>query len=123
MGVASLAAALLLRNQFIISKISGTPTWILVSLSSSLFLFILLHWIADVKGKISWYSPIKTAGTATLTCYLIPYFYYSFKTILGIELPAVFTTGLIGLIKSMAYSFIIIGLSWSLTRIKIQLKI
>ena len=123
MGVASLAAGLLLRNQFIISKISGTPTWILVSLSSSLFLFVLLHWIADVKGKISWYSPIKTAGTATLTCYLIPYFYYSFKTILGIELPAVFTTGLIGLIKSMAYSFIIIGLSWSLIRIKIQLKI
>ena len=123
MGAASLAAGLLFRDQFIISKISGTPTWILVSLSSSLFLFVLLHWIADVKGNIHWYSPIKTAGTATLTCYLIPYFYYSFRTILGIELPAVFTTGLIGLAKSMAYSFIIIGLSWGLTRLKIQLKI
>jgi hypothetical protein len=123
LGAASLAVGLLLRNQFIISKISGTPTWILVSLSSSLFLFVLLHWIADVKGKINWYSPIKTAGTATLTCYLIPYFYYSFRTILGIELPAVFTTGLIGLVKSLVYSFIIIGLSWSLTRIKVQLKI
>ena len=51
MGAASLAAGLLFRDQFIISKISGTPTWILVSLSSSLFLFVLLHWIADVKGK------------------------------------------------------------------------
>ena len=123
MGVISLLGGLTIREQFIISKISGSPTWILISLSSSLFLFILIHWIVEVKNTINWYKPIKTAGTATLTCYLIPYFYYSFRTILGIELPTFLTTGLIGLIKSLIYSFIIIGISWTFTKLKIQLKI
>ena len=123
MGVISFFGGLAFREQFIISKIGGTPTWVLISLSSSLFLFIFIHWIIEVKDTISWYRPIKTAGTATLTCYLIPYFYYSFRTIFGIELPVFLTTGLIGLIKSLIYSFIIIGISWSLTRLKIQLKI
>ena len=34
-----------------------------------------------------------------------------------------FITGLAGLLKSIVYSFIIIAISWGITRIKIQLKI
>ncbi len=123
MGLVSFFGGLYLRQFFIISKISGTVTWILISMSTALFLYMLLHYIIDVQEKIYWYEPIKIAGTATLTCYLIPYFYYSFKTILGIQLPLFFTTGLIGLLKSIIYSFIIIAIAWSLERVKIQLKI
>ncbi len=123
MGLVSFFGGLYLRQFFIISKISGTVTWILISMSTALFLYVLLHYIIDVQEKIYWYEPIKIAGTATLTCYLIPYFYYSFKTILGIQLPLFFTTGLIGLLKSIIYSFIIIAIAWSLERVKIQLKI
>ena len=123
MGVASLIGGLYLKQYFIISKISGTPTWILISMSTALFLYVLIHWIVDVQGKMSWYEPIKIAGTATLSCYLIPYFYYSFRTILDIQLPLFFITGLAGLLKSIVYSFIIIAISWGITRIKIQLKI
>jgi len=92
-------------------------------MSTALFLYVLMHWLIDVQGMMNWYKPIKIAGTATLTCYLIPYFYYSFRTILGIQLPLFFTTGLIGLLKSIIYSFIIIAIAWRLTRVKIQLKI
>tara|TARA_Y100000817_G_C16554400_1_gene410246 strand:- start:344 stop:622 length:279 start_codon:yes stop_codon:yes gene_type:complete len=92
-------------------------------MSTALFLYVLLHWIIDVKGRMKWYEPIKIAGTATLMCYLIPYFYNSFRTILGIQLPLFFTTGLMGLLKSIVYSFIIIAIAWSLKRVKIQLKI
>ena len=123
MGIVSFFGGLYLRQFFIISKISGTVTWILISMSTALFLYVLLHYIIDVQEKIYWYEPIKIAGTATLTCYLIPYFYYSFKTILGIQLPLFFTTGLMGLLKSIIYSFIIIAIAWSLERVKIQLKI
>ena len=123
MGLVSFFGGLYLRQFFIISKISGTVTWILISMSTALFVYMLLHYIIDVQEKIYWYEPIKIAGTATLTCYLIPYFYYSFKTILGIQLPLFFTTGLIGLLKSIIYSFIIIAIAWSLERVKIQLKI
>ena len=123
MGLVSLIGGLYLNQFFIISKISGTVTWILISMSTALFLYVLMHWLIDVQGMMSWYEPIKIAGTATLTCYLIPYFYYSFRTILGIQLPLFFTTGLIGLLKSIIYSFIIIAIAWRLTKVKIQLKI
>ena len=122
-GLASLFLGLFLRDYFIISKIGGTPSWILISLSTAIFLFICLHWIADVKKVLVWYRYIKIAGTATLTCYLIPYYYYSFRTILGIVLPEFFLTGIIGLIKSFTYSFIIVGICWGLRQTKIQLKI
>ena len=123
MGLVSLIGGLYLNQFFIISKISGTVTWILISMSTALFLYVLMHWLIDVQGIMSWYEPIKIAGTATLTCYLIPYFYYSFRTILGIQLPLFYTTGLIGLLKSIIYSFIIIAIAWRLTKVKIQLKI
>lgn len=118
-----LVAGLLLRSEFIISKISGTPTWILISLATALFLFVLLHYIVDVKEKTQWFRPIKTAGTATLTCYLVPYFYYSFRSLTGAELPGFLTEGWPGLLKSIIYAFIIIGITWLLTRMKLQLKI
>ncbi len=123
MGAGSLIGGFYFKQYFIISKISGTPTWILISMSTALFLYVFIHWVVDVKEKISWYRPIKVAGTATLTCYLIPYLYNSIKAIVDIQLPVFFISGLIGLLKSIVYSFIIIAISWGITRIKIQLKI
>ena len=119
----SLLSGFLLRNYFVINKNLGTPTWIMISLSTAIFLFIFLHWLTDVKKILSWYKYIKIAGTATLTCYLIPYFVYSFRTITGIVLPEFLLTGIIGLVKSILYSLIIISICWGLKKIKIQLKI
>ena len=122
-GLISLSSGLLLRNYFVLNKNLGTPTWILVSLSTAVFLFIFLHWLSDVKKILAWYKYINIAGTATLTCYLIPYFYYSLRTLSGIVLPEFLLTGFIGLTKSLIYSLIIVGICWGLKRAKIQLKI
>ena len=119
----SLLSGFLLRNYFVLNKNLGTPTWIMISLSSAIFLFIFIHWLTDVKKILSWYKYIKIAGTATLTCYLIPYFVYSFRTITGIVLPEFLLTGIIGLVKSILYSLMIISICWGLKKIKIQLKI
>ena len=119
----SLLSGFLLRNYFVINKNLGTPTWIMISLSTAIFLFIFLHWLTDVKKILSWYKYIKIAGTATLTCYLIPYFVYSLRTITGIVLPEFLRMGIIGLVKSILYSLIIISICWGLKKIKIQLKI
>ena len=123
MGVSSLFLGVFLRKYFIISKIGGTPTWILISMSTALFLFVILHWLVDVRKNIDWYKPIQVAGTATLTCYLVPYVYYSIRTLSGFQLPSLLTTGIVGLAKSVIYSLIIITISWALTRTKIRLKI
>jgi len=119
----SLLSGFLLRNYFVLNKNLGTPTWIMISLSTAIFLFIFLHWLTDVKKILSWYKYIKIAGTATLTCYLIPYFVYSFRTITGLVFPEFLLTGIIGLVKSILFSFIIISICWGLKKIKIQLKI
>ena len=66
---------------------------------------------------------MSIAGTATLTCYLIPYFYYSIRTLIGFHLPIFFTTGIIGLFKSILYSFLIIILAQIASRNLIRLKI
>ena len=122
-GLLSLLSGLFLRKYFIISKIAGTPSWILISMSTAIFLFIFLHWVVDLKKQLRWYEPISIAGTATLTCYLIPYFYYSVRTLTGFQLPILLTTGIIGLFKSMLYSFLIIILARIVSKSFIRLKI
>ena len=122
-GLLSLLLGLFLRKYFIISKIAGTPSWILISMSTAIFLFIFLHWVVDLKKQLSWYEPISIAGTATLTCYLIPYFYYSVRTLTGFQLPMFLTTGIIGLFKSIIYSFLIIIFARIASKSFIRLKI
>ena len=122
-GIVLLLSGFFLRNHFILNKNLGTPTWVIISLSTAIFLFMFIHWISDVKKIVSWYNYIKIAGTATLTCYLIPYIFYSLRTISGIILPEFFRTGLIGLVKSFFYSIIIVSICWGLKKIKIQLQI
>ena len=122
-GVVSLVSGFLLRNYFVLNKNLGTPTWVMISLSTAIFLFICLHWLIDVKKILSWYEYIKIAGTATLTCYLIPYFFYSFQTLVGVVLPEFLRTGILGLVKSFLYSLLIISICWGLKKVKIQLKI
>ena len=122
-GLLSLLLGLFLRKYFIISKIAGTPSWILISMSTAIFLFIFLHWVVDLKKQLSWYEPISIAGTATLTCYLIPYFYYSVRTLTGFQLPMFLNTGIIGLFKSIIYSFLIIIFARIASKSFIRLKI
>ena len=122
-GLLSLLLGLFLRKYFIISKIAGTPSWILISMSTAIFLFIFFHWVVDLKKQLSWYEPISIAGTATLTCYLIPYFYYSVRTLTGFQLPMFLTTGIIGLFKSILYSFLIIIFARIASKSFIRLKI
>ena len=122
-GIISLVVGLYLRNFFVINKILGTPSWVLVSLATGIFLYIFLHWVSDVNKILNWYKYIEVAGTATLTCYIIPYFFYSFRTLSGIVLPEFLRTGFIGLIKSFIFSLIIVGICWVLKKNRIQLKI
>ena len=123
LGSISFGMGIFLRNYYIISKIQNTPSWILVSLSTAIILFGLIHWITDVKKYLSWYRFISIAGTSTLTCYLIPYFYYNIIALSSLAIPTAYTTGIIGLFKSALYSLMMILIAWIFTRMKLQIKI
>lgn len=106
LGIASLVAGIVSHSYWIISKIQGTPTWLFYCCAIFFPLFILVYWITDIKGQSRWFLPIKPAGTVTLTCYIIPYAWYSVESLLHISYPAAWLSGVPGLIKSMVFFFI-----------------
>ena len=123
LGAAMLALGLVCHRFWIISKIQATPTWLFFCTAIYFPLFALLYWIADVKGKTKWARPIATAGTATLTCYILPYIWGAVLRLCQVQWPAVLSSGYTGLVKSMAYAFLIIGIAWLLGKCHIKLKI
>jgi MFS family permease len=115
-------AGIISRQFWILSKLSATPTWIFIVTSIAIAVYALLSWLAE-KGKANWLNIIKPAGTATLTCYLIPYVSYALADITGIVLPDWFTHGIMGIVNCLSFALVIIGVTWFLGRIHIKLKI
>jgi heparan-alpha-glucosaminide N-acetyltransferase len=123
LGTGMLLIGLFLHPLFIISKNLATPVWVFFSCSIAYFLFAFLHWLVDNKRKYSWFTIIKPAGTNTLTCYLIPYIIYSIFDLVAFRLPDNLVTGLPGLVKSLMFAFLIIGLTALLGKLHIRLRL
>lgn len=106
-----------------ISKIRATPSWILICSAITIFVFIIIYWLADVKHKANWFNFIKPAGTDALLCYLLPYYAYAFVVLLSLSLPDVLLTGGIGLVKSLVFSLLMVFIAGLLSKLKIKLKL
>lgn len=91
-----------------ISKLRGTPSWLAVCSGMGFFLFVILHYIADRKKITGWAKIIAPAGTATLTCYLLPYIIYPAGNLLNFRLPDVLNTGIIGLLGSLVFAYLVV---------------
>ena len=117
-----LVIAFLTNYVWIISKLGGTPPWIFYCLAISIGTYGIIYWLTE-KGKARWFDIIKPAGTATLTCYLMPYVLYGLLSASGVKFPAFFTTGFVGVLNCIAFSFITIGITYLLGKIYIKLKI
>lgn len=123
LALALFILALISHHFWIISKNLATPTWAFYSLALSVAFFALFWWLCDVKGHTRWARPISPAGTATLTCYIIPTIWYAVQSLLGASWPAALTNGIPGLLKALAFSLAIIGLTWLFGKIHLKLKI
>ena len=86
-------------------------------------LFVFVYWLTDVKRKSKWFDMIKPAGTVTLTCYIIPYAWYSIESLIGVNYPKWMIWGYGGLVKSVIFSLCVIGVAWILSKMKIRLKV
>lgn len=122
-AAAMLALGFALRPYWGISKIRVTPSWILICSGITIVTFVLVNWIADQKGKARWFDFIKPAGTNTLLCYLIPYFVYAIAKATGLSLPDVLLTGAVGLLKSLAFALLIVGIGGQLGKLGVKLKL
>ena len=123
LALAMFVLGLICHKVWIISKIQATPTWLFFCVAISVACFAVIWWIADLRGKTRWARPVSPAGTATLTCYMIPSIWYAVQQLLGAHWPPALTAGVPGLIKAFVFSLIIIGLTWCFTKIHIKLKV
>jgi hypothetical protein len=87
------------------------------------FAFAIIYIVTDLWRKVSWASVFAPAGRSTLTCYLVPYFYYAVMMLVGIFLPEVLRTGFIGIIKSLLFSFLIIFITGMMEKVGLRLKV
>ena len=106
-----------------ISKIRATPAWVGICSGIAFIVFAMLFWLVDLKKVKTWATIIKPAGTATLTCYLVPYIWYAVLTLVGFSLPEFLRTGIIGLIKSFCFALLVIIVTGIINRGGIRLKI
>ena len=109
------------HEDWIISKNIGTLPWCFYVAAIGIVLYTLLR-VLEEKGWTRWFAPFRPAGTATLTVYLIPYLYYSVSEALGLEAPA-WLAGPLGLVKCVAFAFLVIGTAWALGKAGVKIKI
>ncbi len=123
LSVVMFVFALVTRPYWGISKIQATPAWIGHCTAITLAAFAFFYWLIDQRQIRAWSQVIAPAGTSTLTCYLIPYFYYPIVTLLGLSLPLGLKVGIIGLAKSMLVALAVVIFTGILQRWRIQLKL
>ena len=111
------------RPEWGISKIRATPSWTSICAGISLVSFGVLFIISDILKKTRWASFIGPAGRSTLTCYLMPYFYYAIMMLIGIFLPEILKTGILGIVKSLLFAWIVIYMTGLLEKVNIRLRI
>jgi heparan-alpha-glucosaminide N-acetyltransferase len=125
LGGLYLVSGFILRRWFIISKIQATPSWGMICSGISMFVFILLYWVADVKGKIRWAEFLRPAGENSLTTYLAPDILYYLIWSSGVPMliykqshePLIVVAG------SLLWALLMVGLTALLARLNIKLRL
>lgn len=111
------------RSFWGISKIRATPAWVLICSAITISVFILIYWLADIRGRVKWFDIIKPAGTNTLLCYLLPYFAYALMGLAHLHLPAALLIGGVGLLKSFLFALLIILIAGFLGKKGLRLRL
>lgn len=125
LGISFLAIGFVLRNWFIISKIQATPSWGMICSGISFLVFVLIYWIADVKGLTKWASFAKPAGRYSLTTYLAPdiLYYAIWMSAVPVLIYKQSSNPLIVIAGSIVWALLMAGLTALLARLNIKLKL
>lgn len=123
LGILNLIFGLVTRPIWGISKIQATPSWLGICTGIGFLLFAVLYYIADEKKHSNWAKIIAPAGTATLTCYMIPYFVYPLRSMSGIRAPEFLSDNLIGLLLSFAFAILVVIFTGWLEKKGFKLKL
>ena len=77
------------------------------------------------EGKENWFNIIKAAGTATLTCYLVPNIWYCLLELIGVGTtrPEWCNSGILGVLTCLLFSLLCVWTTHLLGKIHIKLKV
>ncbi|RRA47651.1 DUF5009 domain-containing protein [Acidipila sp. EB88] len=107
-----------------ISKIRATPTWCLYTIAAAIMLFMLLHWVCDVRGRQRWATWLKPAGTNTLLTYLLPDLYYFATLLVGFGyFGSHLHQGVPGVCVTLFFTLAILAASAFLTKVGLRLQL
>ena len=106
---------------WIVSKNIGTLPWCFWVGAIGIALYTLLR-VLEERGWTRWFALFRPAGMATLTVYLLPDVYYAVAEALNLSAPA-WLQGPIGLVKCIAFAFLVIGTAWALGKAGVKIKI
>lgn len=123
LGTLNIIFGLATRPIWGISKIQGSPSWLGICTGIGFLLFALLYYIADEKKYTNWSKVIAPAGTATLTCYMIPYFIYPLRSIIEIRVPEFLSNNQIGLLISFVFAFLVVIFTGWLEKQRLKLNL
>ncbi len=113
-----------LRPLYGVSKIYATPSWSLYSAAICCVLYAILYWIVDLKKISNWAKFLKPAGTNPLLAYLLPDIFYSIIWIFGINiLSEYFGFGLVGIVRSLVFALVMLGLTAWLNKLHVRLHL
>jgi len=90
-----------------------------------MIVFSLLYWITDVRKQIRWAFIFKPAGENSLTTYLAPdiIYYLIWMSNLPLLIYKQSDIPLIVIAGSLAWAFLMVGLTALLVRVNIRLKL
>ena len=122
-ATAALLIAYKVTNIFwIMSKNRATIPCVFACMGIAVGLYGLIQWAVSSGGS-KWFNIIKAGGTATLSCYMMPYLLNAVRGMLGITFPRWMVSGPTGLIKNVIFALLCIGLAALFEKYKVKLKI
>jgi predicted acyltransferase len=114
----------LLRPYYEVSKIRGTPSWVLYSAGICTLLFYFLYWLMETKKITKWSEFFMPAASNPLLIYILPGIIYYFNLALGIKIiPDYLGSGVPGVIWSLVFSTIMLFVMRIFNKYKIQLHL
>jgi heparan-alpha-glucosaminide N-acetyltransferase len=106
-----------------INKNLATPAWCFYSAFYCVIIFIFLYIIIDYKKQEKWSNIFKPAGMNPLLAYILPSIFYSLITLIGITFYSELGYGITGIIRSLVFSFFILGITHLLTKLNVRLHL
>jgi len=114
----------LLRPYYEVSKIRGTPSWILYSAGICTVLFYFFYWLMEIKKITKWSEFFMPAAANSLLIYILPGVIYYFNQAMGIKIiPDFLSSGVPGIIWSLMFSIIMLFVMRIFNKYKIQLHL